>query len=193
MDPGQRWDARYREREASDAQPCAVLSAYRHLLPREGTALDLAGGLGGNARLLAEHGLRTELWDCSTVAVDKVNELAASRGLPLQALQLDIEHGTLPDRRFDVVVASHFLYRERMPEYLGLLAAGGLLYWQTWTRETAAPGSGPANPAWRLAANELLHLCGGLRLLAYREEGLAGDLQQGLRGQAWIVAQRTCP
>lgn len=191
-DPGQRWDARYRDRDAADARPCAVLEEYAHLLPEHGRALDLAGGLGGNARLLAERGLETELWDCSEVAVRKVNALAATRDLPLTARQLDVEHGPLPEESFDVLVASHFLYRERMPDYLGLLAPGGLLYWQTWIREAAAPGSGPANPAWRLAPNELLHLCAGLRILCYREEGLVGDLQQGLRGQAWIVARAPC-
>jgi len=192
-DPGQRWDARYRDRDAADARPCQVLDEYAHLLPARGRALDLAGGLGGNARLLAERGLETELWDCSEVVVRKVNQLAAARGLPLTARRLDIEHAPLPEAAFDVLVASHFLYRERMPDYLALLAPGGLLYWQTWTREHPPPGSGPANPAWRLAPNELPHHCAGLRILCYREEGLVGDPQQGLRGQAWIVARQPCP
>jgi tellurite methyltransferase len=47
---------------------------------------------------------------------------------------------------------------------------------------------GPGNPLFRLAPNELLRLFPGLRVIAYREEGLFGDSAQGLRNEAWLVA-----
>src|SRR3569623_483484 len=51
-----RWDARYREAGLPGA-PATVLLENAHLLPREGTALALACGLGANALLLAEREL----------------------------------------------------------------------------------------------------------------------------------------
>ncbi len=187
----EKWDARYRDREASDAVACSALSNNIHLLPGEGLALDLASGLGGNAQYMARQGLKTQAWDISTIAVEKLNQLARREGLPLQAECIDIETAPLPTKRFDVIVISYFLNRERMPDYLELLNPGGILFYQTFTREQVDP-SGPTNPAFRLARNELLHLTGSLELLFYREEGLIGDTTRGQRGEVMLIARRPC-
>ncbi|HEB99563.1 MAG TPA: SAM-dependent methyltransferase, partial [Thiotrichales bacterium] len=65
-----KWDARYRE--SATAVATEVLVENRHLLPAVGEALDLACGLGGNALLLARHGLRTTAWDLSPVAIERL-------------------------------------------------------------------------------------------------------------------------
>lgn len=184
-----RWDERYQGRAANEATPCKVLAENAHLLPPQGTALDLASGLSGNGQFLARHGLDVTAWDISPVAIDKINDLANTEGLPLRAECLDVEHVLLPNQQFDVVTVSYFLNRERMPDYLALLKPGGLLYYQTYTRESFNPG-GPKNPAFRLARNELLHLCASLELVLYREEGDNGDTSQGLRGEAMLIARR---
>lgn len=187
----EKWDARYRGRSVAEAKPCSLLQAYAHLLPASGSSLDLAAGLAGNGRFLAAQGLESEAWDISPLAVDMVNAWSESDGLSLRAECRDVENEPLPDRRFDVLVISYFLNRERMPDYLHMLNAGGLLYYQTYTRECVTP-SGPKNPAFRLARNELLHLTASLETLVYREEGLCGDTAQGLRGEAMLVARRPC-
>ena len=188
-DVTQKWDARYREREASEASACRVLSENTHLLPASGSALDLAAGLAGNGQLLARHGLDTRAWDISPLAVEKINVLAEHEGLSLRAECVDIEHDVLPSSGFDVLTVSYFLYRERMRDYLDLLNPGGILFYQTYTRECAAT-SGPTNPAFRLARNELLHLVSSLEILFYREEGLVGDTSRGMRGEAMLIARR---
>jgi hypothetical protein len=75
------------------------------------------------------------------------------------------------------------------PALAAALRPGGLLFYQTWTRE-AVTGRGPANPAYRLEPGELLRAFAGLRVLAYREEGRVGDVARGVRDQAWLVAMR---
>jgi SAM-dependent methyltransferase len=185
----QKWDARYRDREASESCACRVLSENTHLLPASGSALDLASGLAGNGQLLARHGLDTRAWDISPLAVEKINALAGSEGLPLRAECIDIEHDVLPSSRFDVLTVSYFLYRERMRDYLDLLNPGGILFYQTYTRECMVP-AGPTNPAFRLARNELLHLASSLEILFYREDGLVGDTSRGMRGEAMLIARR---
>lgn len=185
-----RWDARHAAGDVGTAAPCDVLTEYAHLLPPRGDALDLACGLGGNARWLAARGLATSAWDLSPVAIEKLARFAQSRQLPLRAEVRDVLKAPPAARSFDVIVVSHFLDRELMPALIGALREDGLLYYQTFTRESPHAG-GPANPAFRLAPNELLRLAGELRIVAYREEGLAGDTARGLRGEAWLVGRRS--
>ena len=190
MNPAaEKWDARYRDRDPAEAHACSVLVQNQHLLPAQGRALDLACGLAGNGQLLARHGLQTEAWDISPLACDKINSHASQHELPLTARCLDIEHEPLPDQQFDVITVSYFLYRERMPDYLELLAPGGLLFYQTYTRSFVQP-HGPSNPAFRLATNELLHLTAALETIFYREEALVGDTSKGTRGEAMLIARR---
>jgi tellurite methyltransferase len=184
-----KWDSRYGEGDAADARPCAVLDMFQHLLPSVGSALDLACGLGGNALLLAARGLETSAWDLSPVGIAKLARHAAEHGLPLRADARDVQLRPPALGSFDVIVVSYFLERDLAPALQDALRPGGLLFYQTWTRE-AVDDRGPGNPAFRLAPNELLHLFPRLRVIAYREEGLFGDPAQGLRNEAWLVAAR---
>jgi tellurite methyltransferase len=184
-----KWDARYGEGDAAAARPCAVLETFRHLLPSAGPALDLACGLGGNALLLAAGGLQTSAWDLSPVAIAKLERYAAGRGLPLRAEVRDVQLRPPEPESFDVIAVGYFLDRDLAPALQRALRPGGLLFYQTWTRE-AVDDRGPGNPDFRLGPNELLRLFPGLRVIAYREEGLFGDPAQGLRNEAWLVAAR---
>ncbi len=180
-----KWDARYRE--AGSAVASEVLAENRHLLPAAGEALDLACGLGGNALLLARHGLRTTAWDLSPVAIERL--ASEAEGLPLRAEVRDVLAMPPAAARFDVIVVSRFLERDLCPALVAALRPGGLLFYQTFTRDKAVAG-GPSNPDFLLAENELLRLFGGLCLRVYREEGRLGDVTRGLRNEALLVAQR---
>ena len=89
---------------------------------------------------------------------------------------------------FDVVVVSHFLERGLIQLLRQALRPQGLLFYQTFTQARVSE-RGPSNPEFRLRDNELLQLCNGMRILVYREEGLVGDLEQGFRDLALVVAQ----
>lgn len=183
----EKWDAIYRSREIG--APARVLMENAHLLPRTGSALEIACGLGANALLLAESGLAVEAWDVSSVAIAKLQALAAERRLPLRGLVTDaVQHPPRPNS-FDVIVVSHFLERTLMPALIAALRPAGLLFYQTFSR-LRVDDSGPRNEAFRLADNELLTLCKELRILVYREEGTAGDASRGFRNLAMLVGQR---
>ncbi len=182
-----KWNTRYREAGAADA--AQVLRENHHLLPASGAALDLACGLGGNALLLARAGLRTRAWDISPVAIERLNAEASAAGLPLRAEVRDVLVAPPTALSFDVIVVSRFLERDLCPTLMAALRPGGLLFYQTFTRDKATPG-GPANPDFLLAENELLRLFGGLRLRVYREEGSIGNVQHGFRNEALLVAQQ---
>ncbi|WP_177418773.1 class I SAM-dependent methyltransferase [endosymbiont of Lamellibrachia barhami] len=182
------WDQRHAD---PDKQPSAaeVLLENLHLLPETGNALDLACGLGGNALELARSGLEVSAWDISSVAVERLQHLAASAGLALNAEQRDVEQNLLTENAFDVIVVSYFLNRGLMPALIAALKPGGLIFYQTFTR-IAVSDTGPSNPAYRLGDNELIALLSPLSVRFYREENRLGDLRKGSRDVAMIVAQK---
>lgn len=181
----QKWDKRYQD---STAEPrvASVLADNLHLLPKSGSALDLACGLGGNALLLARQGLSVEAWDISPVAIEKLN--ARAKGLPIKAQVRDVSNETLPTEQFDVIVVSYFLDRQLAPAIVKALKPGGLLFYQTFNQQQC--GRGPGNPAYRLQDNELLRLFKDLSVRYYREDGTAGDGEQGQRDEARLVGQK---
>jgi SAM-dependent methyltransferase len=181
-----KWDRRWRD-SASTPRPLAVLADNIHLLPSHGHALDLACGLGGNALLLAEHGLETWAWDLSPVGIERLREEAVRRELVVHPEVRDVLADPPGPERFDVITVGHFLDRRLVPALTAALKPGGLLYYQTFTRERV-DDTGPQDDAFRLEENELLRLFADLTLIHYREEGRIGDLTKGLRNEAQLIA-----
>ena len=182
-----RWDARYRDKGLPGA-PATVLMENAHLLPRHGSALDLACGLGANSLLLAELGLETHAWDISPVAVEKLQAVAVERKLPIIAEAKDVLREIIPPARFDVIVVSHYLERALTQPIINALKIGGLLFYQTFTR-TAVSDEGPEKAEWRLGDGELLSMFAPLRPIVYR----IGDVTQGFRNKALLVAVKEMP
>ncbi len=184
-----KWEQRPAAADWAAARPSALLEQFQHLLPPQGRALDLACGLGANGRLLARRGLDTWAWDRSTVAIDRVAADAREQRLALHAERRDVVAAPPTPDSFDVIVVSRFLERALCPAIAAALRPGGLLFYQTFVRDDVGP-RGPANPAYRLERNELLRLFPQLTLRLYREEGRVGDITQGVRDEAWLIAQR---
>jgi SAM-dependent methyltransferase len=184
-----KWNARYTE-NPSAPRVAPVLADYQYLLPRTGRALDLACGVGGNALCLAAHELETWAWDISNVAVARLQTLAQQQGLVLHAEVRDVVATPPAPESFDVIVVSRFLERGLAPALMQALRPAGLLFYQTFTAVSVDEAYGPTNPAYRLAPQELLTLLHGLQVVVYREEGCIGDTTQGLRNEAYIIAQK---
>lgn len=179
-----KWDARYQQTEKIP-RAAQVLTDNLHLLPTSGKALDLACGLGGNALLLARQGLSVEAWDISPVAIEKLAKQA--EGLSIHGKVVDITTEALRPNQFDVIVISYFLERDLATTLIEALRPNGLLFYQTFNQHQL--GRGPANPAYRLQDNELLHLFAPLSVRYYREDGLARE-SLGLADEALLVAQK---
>ncbi|MCG8015507.1 MAG: methyltransferase domain-containing protein [Candidatus Thiodiazotropha sp. 'RUGA'] len=184
-----KWDRRYADEEKV-ARPAEVLLSNAHLLPERGIALDLACGLGGNALFLAQRGFTVEAWDLSSVAIQRLAQGAGQLKLNnLHARVRDVESQPPQTEQFDVIVVSYFLERSLIPVLIQALKPGGLIFYQTFTRQ-AVSTEGPQNPAFRLADQELLQLFSQLQVRVYREEGRLGDLSLGSRDVAMLVAQK---
>jgi tellurite methyltransferase len=185
-----KWDERYREATTSYPEPAEVLQQNQHLLPKYGDALDLACGLGANALLMASLGLQTQAWDISGEALAKLAMEAQRRQLGVLTEQHDVSAEPPEKNSFDVIVVSHFLDRQLCKQLVNALKPNGLVFYQTFCRDKVN-NKGPQNPEFLLADNELLRLFSGLKLRAYREETLLGDITQGWRNQAMLVAQKS--
>lgn len=184
-----KWDQRYRELSGNEPTAAQVLRENQHLLPKAGDALDLACGLGGNARLLARAGLQVQAWDLSPVAVEVLQSHWAPEEGDLQVAVRDVLINPPLPASFDVIVVSYFLQRSLAQTLCAALRPGGLLFYQTFVRDKVSP-QGPSNPDFLLAENELMSLFAELRLRVYREEGCLGETTQGLRNEALFVGQK---
>ena len=188
MDIREKWNDRYRA-ATGERQAARVLRENLHLLPGDGRALDLACGARGNALLLAEQGLEVDAWDIADVPVAALQAMASRRQLAIRAQVRDVVANPPGPGTFDVIVVSYFLERDIIPDLIQALRPGGLVYYQTFTRQRVSD-RGPQREAFRLDDQELLQLFSGLQVLFYREEGCVGDVQQGFRDEAMYIGKR---
>jgi tellurite methyltransferase len=183
-----KWNDRYRA-ATGEPQASRVLKENLHLLPGQGRALDLACGLGGNGMLLAQQGLHVDAWDIADVPVSALQDIALKRQLSIQAELRDVETHPPEPETFDVIVVSYFLQRDIVAEMIDAVKAGGLIYYQTFTRQRVSD-RGPQRAEFRLADQELLHLFSSMQLVFYREEGLIGDVHKGFRDEAMFIGRK---
>ena len=184
-----KWNDIYADEQAIDPQPAGVLTEYSHLLPATGVALDLACGLGGNALFLARRGFTVHAWDISERAIHLLTEFYGNSNVVLQTAVRDVQKHPPKEDCFDVICVSYFLERAITGDIIAALRPRGILFYQTFIHEKITV-HGPKNPDYRLGENELLQLFAPLHVLAYQEQGCVGDVQQGIRDTACLVAQR---
>ncbi len=177
----EKWDERYLKPNQPPTA-VAVLTQHQLLLPTQGSALDLACGLGGNALFMAQRGLKVSAWDISSVGLNKLQDLAKDRQLTLTTVHRDVEQQPPKPNSFDVICVSYFLHRDTTQSLIAALKPNGLLFYQTFT---TANTNGPRNPRFVLQDGELLDLFSPLEIIDYQEKSpTISD------GQAWLVGRK---
>lgn len=157
--------------------PSAWLVLNADLLSGAGRALDLACGAGRNALLLAGAGIPVRAVDRDLRKIEELRETARRLALPLEAEGLDLEAGDpdLGTGSFDLILVIHYLHRPLFPALKRALAPGGILLYETFTREQALRGK-PTHPDFLLAEGELPRLVHPLRVLRSREGDFEGRM-----------------
>lgn len=150
-----------------------------------GPTLDVACGRGRHARPLAEAGH-------PVIGVDRnagfLAELRNASGCA--AVRSDFEQGhALPfaEAAFGAVIVFRYLHRPLASALTALLAPGGLLLYETFTRDQPALGWGPSRDAFLLEAGELPTLFAGLDVIEFRE-GLSAEARPA--AQASLAARK---
>jgi SAM-dependent methyltransferase len=159
------------------------IQRWSHLVPAGSRVLDLACGSGRHVHWFAARG-------CHMTAVDRDAAALATLAPVAELIVADLEAGPWPlaGRRFDAVVVTNYLWRERLPDVLALLADGGLLLYETFAAGHERLGR-PARADFLLRPGELLQACSGLQVLAYE----MGELADPPRVVQRIAAQRAAP
>ena len=144
-------------------KPSDWVQRWAHLLPAQARVLDLACGQGRHFRWLAGLGHRVTGVDRDALALQGLTPLG-------EVLCADLESGPwpLPQRQFEAVVVTNYLWRALWPDILASLAPGGVLIYETFATGNETVGK-PARPDFLLQPGELLRVCSGLRVVAYED------------------------
>lgn len=183
-----RWDERY-QRESDfwlERQPRQLLTDYVHLLPNEGHALDAASGVAINGLYLAQLGLKVFALDISEYALKLAKQRASSLGVSLEAAVVDLSQPWLPEAHFAVIVNFHFLERGTFPIYRRALKPGGLILFDTFTKQVDQNEA----PDYYLDPGELLSWFEDFEIIHYSEENLDPSERHPERGLAQLVARK---
>jgi SAM-dependent methyltransferase len=180
----QKWNARYRAGSHSSTEPLLLLTAAEAWLPRQGRALDLAGGTGRHALWLAKRGFDATLVDVSDVALGIARQRSQKADVSLATLQLDLEAEPPPPGPWDLIVIFHYLHRPLFAAMPALLAPGGVLVFVQPTLRNLERHARPPRP-FLLEEGEAPRLVPALDIVHYEE----GWLAEG-RHDAFLVARR---
>lgn len=187
-DDQRKWNEKYRNATLSTpAEPVWVLRQHTRLLPLQGKALDLAAGLGGNARYLAQCGLSAYAWDISDTAMEHLADYARRFKLPIQTRVIDLNQPHWPDEQFHVVAISRWLDRTAFARIGHLVKPEGFLFWQTFLAPVQS--NAPRNPDYYLHSGELVRAYATWRIHVHGE-GWLDDQDGQKRRYSWIVAQK---
>lgn len=190
--PQEKWDARYQDADLnSPAKPCFALKEHSKLLPFQGRALELACGLGGNARFLALCGLKTDAWDISDNALTVLNNWASINQLPITPLITDLEQMLMPYQQYDVIVVSRYLDRSILSALPDALKPNGILIYQTFL--SPVQENAPSNPDFYIKPGEFNQVFSQLNTLVYGEGWLPHENQpedSATHRYAWYIGRK---
>lgn len=139
-----------------------------HHLPRTGKALDVAGGPGQAAVILAARGLDVTVVDVSEVALAMAAERAERSGVQLTLIEANLEVDPLPGGPWDLITCFNYLDRSLFPAMIESLAPGGTLAVSLATRANLERHPHP-RARFLLDEGELEVILGEMTIVVYRE------------------------
>lgn len=146
-----------------------------------GPILDIACGDGHNGIFLAKQGSEVVLADRSSDALEAAARNAAAAGVAFRLWQVDLElPGTnpLPENAYGGVLVFRYLHRPLIPCIQKCIRPGGILCYETFTRDQQRYGK-PRNPDHLLAPGELLGWFHGWEIL-YSFEGIMNNPERAV-------------
>ena len=169
------WSGPLAQGPSPPAGPSPWLVAHASLAPPGARVLDVACGRGRHALFLAAAGSMVRAVDRDPARVDRLNTLARRLRLPLDAAVLDLETGDadLGESEWELILVFSYLHRPLFPALARALRPGGVLLYETFTKEQARHGR-PSNPDFLLDPGELPDLVAPLEVIRRREGEFEG-------------------
>ncbi|MRI83131.1 MAG: tellurium resistance protein TehB [Nitratiruptor sp.] len=150
------WNQRYKRRPTPPPVNQALKHFYR-LAPGP-RALDIACGMGQNAKFLAQQGF---LVDAVDIAWEGLRRVATYPGI--RAICTDIRHFHFKKNYYDLILCTNFLERSIVSQIVHSLKEDGILIYESFTYRRT-----DLNSAYLLRKNELLFLFHDLEILYYQ-------------------------
>jgi len=150
MTPREMWEARYAgETYHYGTEPNDFLAAEAHHIP-PGRVLCLAEGEGRNATWLAVQGYEVSSVDLTESGTAKTLQLAADRGVHVEAVTADLAHHDLGVEQWDGIVSifAHMPPAVRADLHRRVVTAlrpGGLVLLEAYTPDQIGRGTGGPN------------------------------------------------
>jgi SAM-dependent methyltransferase len=142
-----------------------------------GPVLDLACGHGRHSIAAADLGLDVLAIDRNGEALDSLGHIQPRNQGKIRTLRVDLESTSPPSLEplsFGAVLVFRYLHRPLVGWIEGLIGAGGILLYETFTRNQTELGWGPSREDFLLKPAELPTLFPNLELEVY-EEGPSQD------------------
>ena len=135
-----------------------------HLLPEQGKVLEIAGGVGVSADYLQRKGLQVIELDISWQALFR----ARRKNKEVHHIVADANFLPMINMKFDVICNFYFFERNVIPVIIDRLKPGGLLFFETLTKEmlTIRP---EIPPEYLLLPGELKEAFSGFEIIHYFE------------------------
>ena len=130
-----RWNARYAEGRAPSFTPHPLAVRALALELPDGPVADLACGVSGAALLAAAGGRPVTAVDVSDVALTKLGEEAARRGLLITLVHADLSAWRARPRSYAFVLCTGFWDRAVFAAATEAVADGGLVAWEALTSQ----------------------------------------------------------
>jgi SAM-dependent methyltransferase len=166
-----RWDKKYKT-QLLPTKTVEVVEQYAGLATGN-KALEIACGMGRNAKFLAKQGFEVEALDISPIAI------ASLQNIPnITAKEVDLDEYVLKENAYDLIVCTYFLKRELFPQIEKALKEGGIFIFETFMHH-AENTKVPSNKSFLLNEGELEATFDDryeiLHLQEFMDEGVCGE------------------
>ncbi|AZV46298.1 tellurium resistance protein TehB [Nautilia sp. PV-1] len=115
-----KWNEKYK---TLTPKPPSILINY--IPSKKGKALDLAGGYGRNAKVLADKGYDVTLIDISEVGIAKINDNR------IKTICMDLDNFIIPKNEFDVILMIKYYNFNLLKQIPSALKKGGYFVFET--------------------------------------------------------------
>ncbi len=181
----EKWNAKYGSSAClAGREPSPWLADHAGLLSGQGVALDIAMGEGRNTLFAASLGYDVLGVDISDVGIARAESLARENKLTIRTRVADLDHYSIEDDTYDLILCFYFLNRNLFESIPKGLRPGGVLMFETFTVDYLQYSG--FRREWVLEKNELLEAFPGLSVLDYRE----GDEPENETAYASLVARK---
>ncbi len=188
-----RWRGARETGPALPIGPSEWLVSNALLVPRGARTLDVACGRGRHALLLAAAGSLVRAVDRDFDQVRALDVMARRLRLPIEARVLDLEQPgcSLGEGQWELIIVFNFLHRPLFPALVAALAPGGVLLYETFTREHGRRHGRPSRPEHLLEPGELPRLVSPLEVVRRREGEFGGRYLASVAARKPTRALRT--